>query len=141
MRGILFRGKRIDNGKWIYGDLIHAAENCMICGKHGNLYVDPETVSEFTGLYNKNSKRVFEGDIVRILYTDWLSKSEDDPRTLDEYLRDIEKTGTIIWDSQNCCFCVRIENCKNPINCGLYGYIEVIGNKWDNPELLESKNE
>lgn len=73
MREILFRGKRVDNGKWVYG----SAENYGEYGfgikeqgliKSGTIYVTPkvilESVGEFTGLYDKNNVRIFEGDIV-----------------------------------------------------------------------------
>lgn len=76
MREIFFRGKRIDNGEWIYGDLIHAAGNCMICGKRGNLYVDPYTVSEFTGVHDMSGNSIYEGDIIKYKINGELRKGE-----------------------------------------------------------------
>lgn len=68
-RKILFRGKRTDNGEWVYGDLIHYDDEPSIHTKASyGLYkherVDPSTVGQFTGLYDCKGRRAYEGDIV-----------------------------------------------------------------------------
>ena len=92
-------------------------------------------VRQFTGSKDKNDKEIYEGDIVRILYTDWMSKSESDERTMQQYLIDISNIGVIEFNEDR--FSVKIENKYNSIFPGRYGYIEVIGNIFENPELLK----
>ena len=95
MREILFRGKRTDNGEWVYEDLwCNPYGKKVVCitspinaqGTTGGNEVDPETVGQFIGLYDKNSKKIFEGDIVRLI---------------DEH-NEIEWTAVVAFGNPNC---------------------------------------
>ena len=118
MREILFRGKRSDDNEWVFGDLEHN-------GNHIPKYVDgytvaPSTVGQFTGLTDKNGKKIFEGDRCRVSRPCVLAY------------------GKIAF--QNGCFWFvddgpggMLRLCDVKMN----GFeIEVIGNIHDNPELL-----
>lgn len=94
---------------------------------------------QFTGLHDKNGKEIYEGDICNVLYTDWPSKLESDSRTLDEYLNSISKKAILVWDYNQYKFHFKNSNGTSSLGStivGTYGLIEVIGNLYENPELL-----
>lgn len=73
MREILFRAKRIDNGEWVEGYLVKYPSGKVVifkeCGEPPDILlrceIDPETICQYTGLTDKNGKKVFIGDIIR----------------------------------------------------------------------------
>ena len=126
-REILFRGKRTDNGEWVYGNLIDSDSIVGEIVDFDEEYfipefwykVDPETVGQFTGLTDKNGTKIFDGDIVRF-YDD----SEDEL-----------VNGTVILNADFCSFCVSMKGHEDVILMAHWQY-EVIGNRYDNKELL-----
>lgn len=126
-RTIKFRGKslvdigNIKKGDWVYGGITYNDDRFWIDIPYiGQVLVDKETIGQFTGLYDKNGEEIYEGDIV--------VDKED------------EVIGKITWNEEEASFYFSIlyEN-------GTYeeeklndwaSVLEVIGNIYDNPELL-----
>lgn len=134
MREILFRGKRLADGKWIYGyyfeqemhDGLRSYIRTSQTDRFGSDFsVDPDTVGEYTGLQDMNGKKIFEGDIVKC------------NNKVEEYI------GIVDWDNCNPSMCIRYKSEKgfdrveyDFIICGNMT-LELLGNRWDNPELLK----
>lgn len=123
MREILFRGRRKDNGEWVEGDLHKNIDfskaHIHPSGERVRSYdVIPETVGQYTGLTDKNGRKIFEGDIVTMpAYAGGRHKS-------DVYF----KNGKFAVDGSNYHF-------KDIAPKRM----EVIGNIHDNPELLKGE--
>ena len=121
MREILFRGKRIDNGEWVYGDLLQIPERnrCSIMPQtpvSHNCGVIYETVGQYTGIIDKNGTKIFEGDIVDIF-------------------RDFER-GIIKWDEDTARFIISSDGIIADFDNYWGKDLEVIGNIYDNSKLL-----
>jgi uncharacterized phage protein (TIGR01671 family) len=124
MREILFRGKRIYEDEWVEGSLICFADGCFfVCVQGENMdFMDkfgviPETVGQYTGLLDKDGKKVFEGDIISFGL----------------------RFCAVKYDMENARY-MFYENGRNKLdgfNCETMKLKEVIGNVFDNPELLE----
>lgn len=123
MRTIKFRGKGRKTGKWFYGNLY--AEDSFGCthilaSGCGCLDIDPETVGQFTGLYDCDGKEIFEGDILRF---------GNSPSGVCE----------VKWNDSIAAFCIRFYFEGEIGSRPLGGCVEfaIIGNIHDNPELLK----
>ena len=133
-REIKFRA--FDDGKMIYQNQTIMTDNIdQLWYFFKNIRKDA-IIMQFTGLRDRNGKEIYENDIVKILYTDWMSKAENDPRTIDEYKNDIAAKGIVKF--KDCEF--GLEICSDNLDsifCGRHGFIEVIGNTFENVNLLQ----
>lgn len=147
MRDILFRGKAINrdsgyhrtnykNGDWVYGLVTKLyderfelpAEMTNVNGVSG-IEVDYKTIGQYTGLTDKNGKRIFEGDIVKTETYLWHGENKKER---------VARIGFVVYDEDFCQFGIYIKNFSRCFI--LYRWKddsnEVIGNIHDNPELL-----
>ena len=147
MREIKFKAKRLDNGKWAYGYGVIIADDFCVLDKRDELQIqrpytfrnnthwfelcgimcDTNTLSQFTGLHDKNGKEIYEGDIVRFPTLPHKNKY---------------RIGYIGFHQLSASF--RIVTKTSDLRLGnRYGVpemtIDVIGNIHDNPELLKQK--
>ena len=161
MREILFRGKRKDNGEWVEGfyhysnwinpitkELVKTTYCILPLGYQDAYKVIPETIGQYTGLTDKNGKKIFEGDILQVDVQEYKDKIEDfwgELRTNRVFTGKYRKE---LWSVE-----YKEHFCKGN---GFYGYgkdrrfninltkstlsnvnAEIIGNIHDNPELLK----
>ena len=136
MREILFKAKRIDNGEWVEGCLVidHSRSNLfeyrMQPVESGVLYappINPETLCQFTGLCDKNGKKIWENDIC--------DRKEKYP----EVVKMTNGDWTLDYS-----YALGRDYGNSYCNLGFYvnerKCVEVIGNIFDNPELLQEES-
>ena len=151
MREILFRGKRVDNGEWIFGDLWHNNSETMIIDQPATIEYDviPETVGQYTGLTDKNGKRIFERDIVKT--QPFYDRPYSSKRKSKQFIGIVKyKTRIFNGNEYHSKQCYHGEwGLKFNEDFGEYNYYdwgklwdcEVIGNEWDSPELLKGSED
>ena len=143
MREILFRGKCIDNGEWVQGypcryGWIGKEKDYIIPDYASALYtaeVDPETIGQYTGLTDKNGNKIFEGDIVWRDYDgDIVWRDYDGDIVWSDYE---EERGVVQWDDDTAKFIITFSTFTVDFENIYGGAFEIIGNIYDNPELLK----
>lgn len=155
MREIKFRGKRLDNGEWVYGFVLFNQDRSeaviakltdteSVCEN-----VDPATVCQFTGRLDDNGKEIYEGDVIKVLHSFTLAFGCNRKRKIrgaydlewekDDFGQDgvtyfrnyqIELGRRDFWIGRN-------GSVQHPLR-NLSGFI--IGNIHDNPELMNYGN-
>jgi uncharacterized phage protein (TIGR01671 family) len=128
VREILFRGKRLDNGEWIQGDIVQFPVHGIVRiveqePSYKDAEVDSDTVGQYTGLTDKNSNEIFEGDIVKTSHggSTYYAKIEWDDGSFWVTNHDIQMPSYISEVSKT--------------------YLEIIGNIYDNPELVGGESD
>lgn len=130
MREILFKAKRIDNGEWVEGNLISASDGRRaISETSGNweLYTCfPETICQFTGLCDKNGKKIWENDILMA--------------HLDESYPEDVTYETVEWNVAGWVGHETGSTDKQYLDEFDLEHYEVVGNIFDNKELLQEEH-
>lgn len=140
MREILFRAKRTTKNEFAYGSLYVCGRKdgkCEIENYNRDMNIErfayaviPETVGQYTGLTDKNGKKIFEGDIVHLY---------GDEHSLSRY-KGIDYNALVIFKDGGFC---AIDGTEDDYAVRRYNFVsqnlycEVIGNIYDNPELLK----
>lgn len=120
MRTIKFRAKRLMNGSWVYGDLHLLAAHPHIHPAKGFSYlIKEDTIGQFTSLFDKNGKEIYEGDILALA-------GVESERLEVRFVRGV---FAFLWNGN------LDDEC--PLDAPTHCCVEVIGNIHDNPELLK----
>ena len=121
-REILFRGKRVKDGKWVEGLLtkdIKGHIRIQYNPRYFSVVVNPESVGQFTGMTDKNGTKIFEGDIVK------------------EQYKAYERIYNVFWDEDYFVFRAKSKDYSYHLDEIIPSHCEVIGNVFENKELLK----
>ena len=138
MREIEFRGIDIETGKWVFGDLhtlcdkphIHTEKSKFpYAGKRS--FVIQETIGQFTGLLDKNGKKIYDGDIIKHPYVDPIFRDLVETKEGDGVTSEVvfhDGAFVVKYDENDFIYLDAFTR---------HGYVEVVGNIHDNPELIK----
>ena len=150
MREILFKAKRIDNGEWIEGYYTECRGETFIGIDTSSMFeifcppvirwfkVSSETLCQFTGLCDKNGKKIWESDIISY------QRDNDDCPFPNKDTK--KRFGKVFYQGFRSTFAIGMGKSRS-INDDLWKYVqngnrvEVIGNQFDNPELLQEESD
>ena len=136
MRDIKFRGKNV-LGKWVHGDLVRTKKLTFICVPKSNTGTtnynieDTETIGQFTGLYDRKKVPIYEGDIVSF-------KVKGEPKVTQKVVMEFnEEHGAYLFGiyKGSKMPCGKTTRMNKYTRKSVYD-VEVLGNKFDNPDLL-----
>lgn len=138
-REILFKAKRKDNGEWVEGQYVYITNPLtedgkpikhLICNGTNifNDLIDPDTLCQYTGLTDKDGKKIWENDIISINAYSYYEPEDD-------YF------GVVTYCEKDACWSLNNNEKYGEIICECFGSYttEIInhGNIFDNPDLLE----
>lgn len=134
MREILFRGKRVDNGEWVDGylaetDCINSVviDNSVGFKTYDEYQIHPESVGQFTGLLDKNGRKIFEGDVYEVDFEKYVITFYEGAFCAGRILKDKYQSAPLNWEPRGT---------TGLTVDGFSNFIEIIGNIHDNPELI-----
>lgn len=143
MREILFRAKSIQTGEWIEGIpikthlglFISFEENPHYCSQYGYMEIDDilmvgeKTLCQFTGLCDKNGKKIWENDIVLVIYENRYYEKKELSTGRIVFIRGAWYIGGKVWNE------------LYAIDEDAIFQVEIVGNIFDNPELLQEESD
>jgi len=123
MREIKFRGKREDDGEWVYGVPVFFPDNSVYLVRIGWMMLEktsiiPETLGQYTGLHDRNGKEIYKGDVLKEI----------------ENISGFHDIFIVEWYTDDI-------HCGWSISPSDVWFSEVIGNIYDNPELLDERRQ
>lgn len=132
MRTIKFRGQKTTNEIWVYGSLVYSNElDAAIYYQVGNgsvkqmewVYVNPDTIGQFTGLYDKNGTPIFEGDVV-----EWFEPWDG-----------LNHRAVVRYIDERCQFMPTaiVNGEEHQYTHELFNNCCVVGNVYDNPDMAK----